>query len=158
MPGTVRGMALAHKKFGKLAWKDVVMPAAELARGVSDVGGSLARGLNSEVREGGPMRDVPGLGRRLSASPAAAHGRRAIGSCSRIWPGRLKAIADDGPDAFYTGWIADRIAEDMAANGGLITQSGSRRLPREGARAGQGHVLGYEIDLDAAAKLRRRRR
>src|SRR6187401_3068488 len=31
VPGTVRGMALAHRKFGKLAWKDVVAPAIDLA-------------------------------------------------------------------------------------------------------------------------------
>src|SRR6516165_5857533 len=31
VPGTVRGMELAHKKFGKLAWKSVVMPAVMLA-------------------------------------------------------------------------------------------------------------------------------
>ena len=38
VPGTVRGMALAHQKFGKLPWKDVVMPAAELAaKGFVDV-------------------------------------------------------------------------------------------------------------------------
>src|SRR5262245_36927285 len=30
-PGTVRGLALAHQKYGKLPWKDVVMPAVELA-------------------------------------------------------------------------------------------------------------------------------
>jgi gamma-glutamyltranspeptidase/glutathione hydrolase len=31
VPGTVRGLALAHKKFGRLPWKDVVMPAVQLA-------------------------------------------------------------------------------------------------------------------------------
>src|SRR5436190_23437727 len=31
VPGTVRGMALAHKRFGKLPWRDVVMPAVRLA-------------------------------------------------------------------------------------------------------------------------------
>src|SRR5688572_22091220 len=33
VPGTVRGLALAHKKFGKLPWADVVRPAARLALG-----------------------------------------------------------------------------------------------------------------------------
>src|SRR6188768_4165851 len=31
VPGTVRGLEMAHKKFGKLPWKDVVMPAVTLA-------------------------------------------------------------------------------------------------------------------------------
>ena len=35
VPGTVRGLALAHQKFGKLPWKDVVMPAVKLAEKAS---------------------------------------------------------------------------------------------------------------------------
>jgi gamma-glutamyltranspeptidase/glutathione hydrolase len=35
----------------------------------------------------------------------------------------LSAIATGGADAFYRGWIADRIAADMEANGGLITRA-----------------------------------
>src|SRR5947199_2641119 len=31
VPGTVRGLALAHKRFGKLSWRQVVMPAVTLA-------------------------------------------------------------------------------------------------------------------------------
>src|SRR5215475_9543085 len=46
VPGTVRGLAMAHKKFGKLPWKDVVMPAVQLADDGFVRSNGLARGLN----------------------------------------------------------------------------------------------------------------
>ncbi len=46
VPGTVRGMALAHKKFGKLPWKDVVVPAVKLAEEGFIIDGALAGSLN----------------------------------------------------------------------------------------------------------------
>ena len=36
VPGTVRGLALAHKRFGRLPWKAVVSPAVALATDVLD--------------------------------------------------------------------------------------------------------------------------
>src|SRR5678816_4794866 len=49
VPGTVRGLALAHKRFGKLSWKDVVTPAADLAKNGFSMAESLARSLNGEI-------------------------------------------------------------------------------------------------------------
>src|SRR5215207_5712024 len=46
VPGTVRGLALAHKKFGRLPWKDVVMPGVQLAEEGFVISDGLARGLN----------------------------------------------------------------------------------------------------------------
>src|SRR5437763_8738811 len=51
VPGTVRGVALAHAKFGKLAWKDVVLPDVELAEKGFTVNAVLARGLNRVVAD-----------------------------------------------------------------------------------------------------------
>src|SRR6478609_9553687 len=49
VPGTVRGLALAHAKFGKLPWKDVVAPAVDLAEKGFVLSPDLARSLNREV-------------------------------------------------------------------------------------------------------------
>jgi gamma-glutamyltranspeptidase/glutathione hydrolase len=51
VPGTVRGLALAHRKYGKLPWRDVVMPAAQLATNGFPLDSELARSLNREVAQ-----------------------------------------------------------------------------------------------------------
>jgi gamma-glutamyltranspeptidase/glutathione hydrolase len=57
----------------------------------------------------------------------------------------LRGIAAGGAEAFYRGAIAQRIAEDMAANGGLITVedlAGYRAVEREPLRATfRGHAV-----------------
>jgi gamma-glutamyltranspeptidase/glutathione hydrolase len=142
VPGTVRGMAMAHKKFGKLAWKDVVTPAAELAAKGFKLSKSLASGLNSEMR--GRMKTFP--------ASVAAYGKPGgaewaegdtivLGDLSKT----LTAIATDGPDAFYKGWIADRIAEDMAAHGGLITKADLANYAAKERAPIKGTFYGYDI-------------
>src|SRR3954465_8933572 len=49
VPGTVRGLALAHKRFGTLPWKDVVMPAVQLAEDGFVLSDALARSLNAQL-------------------------------------------------------------------------------------------------------------
>jgi gamma-glutamyltranspeptidase/glutathione hydrolase len=141
VPGTVRGFAAAHKKFGRLPWKDVVMPGAALAEQGFTVSESLARSLNAEVK-------------RMAAFPSslAAYGKPGGGE----WVagdrlvltdlGRtLRAIATDGPDAFYKGWIADRIADAMSANGGLITRADLAAYRAKERTPVRGTYRGFEI-------------
>ena len=45
-PGTVAGLELAHKKYGKLPWKDVVAPALKLAAEGFVIDEQLASSLN----------------------------------------------------------------------------------------------------------------
>ncbi len=144
VPGTVRGMALAHKKFGKLPWQDVVGPAAELAAQGFVMAPSLAAGLNRELREDGPMRKFPASVAaygKPGGSTWTAGDRIVLHDLAKS----LKAIATDGPDVFYTGWIADRIAEDMAANGGLISKADLAAYQAKERAPIKGTFLGYDI-------------
>jgi len=118
VPGTVRGLELAHRKLGKLRWKEVVTPSVALAEGFA-VSANLASSLNREVQ--GPMARFP--------ASVAAFGKPGGGEWvagDRLVQAdlarTLRAIADAGADAFYKGWIADRIVEDMQRNGGLISK------------------------------------
>jgi len=58
VPGTVRGLALAHQKFGKLPWKDVVRPAVRLAEEGFTVDAYLAAGLNRVLARSGEFAEL----------------------------------------------------------------------------------------------------
>src|SRR5918999_893339 len=53
VPGTVRGLELAHRRYGRLRWRDVVMPAAELAARGFAVSAGLAPHLHEERADRG---------------------------------------------------------------------------------------------------------
>jgi gamma-glutamyltranspeptidase/glutathione hydrolase len=142
VPGTVAGLALAHNRFGKLPWKDVVLPAVELAARGFPVSASLARSLNNEIS--GAMRPF--------AASLAAYGKPDgtpwVEGDRLTLPdlaASLRAIAIDGPHAFYTGWIADRIAADMKARGGLITKDDLKAYRARERQPITGMFLGYGI-------------
>ena len=118
VPGSVRGLEAAHKKFGKLPWKDVVMPGVTLAEQGFVISAGLARSLNSELTAMAKFPASVAAYGKPGGGPWAAGDRLALPDLART----LRAIATDGPDVFYEGWIADRIAEDMKANGGLISK------------------------------------
>ncbi len=120
VPGTVRGLALAHSKYGKLAWKDDVMPAVELAE--TGFRAVRRRWPAHSIASSTPRCRSTRPRSRRTASRAAASGSRAIRSCLRDLGRTLRAIATNGPNAFYTGWIADSIAASMSRNGGLISK------------------------------------
>jgi gamma-glutamyltranspeptidase/glutathione hydrolase len=142
VPGTVRGFALAHAKYGKLPWSDVVQPAVALATQGFPVSAGFARAINGALR--GSLGRYP--------SSIAAYGKpgggewRAGDTMVLADLGRsLEAIASGGPQAFYSGWIADSIAAQMKANGGIITKRdlvGYRAVERAPVR---GTFLGHEI-------------
>ena len=94
VPGTVRGLELAHKKFGKLPWKDVVAPSVALAGRLHDVGRPGAQPQPRSRRARWlrfPRRSPP------SASPAAASGRRAIGCVQATWRRRSRRSPKAAP-------------------------------------------------------------
>src|SRR5436309_3605775 len=49
VPGTVRGLALAHKRFGRLPWTEVIAPAIALADDGFVISDALARSLNGQL-------------------------------------------------------------------------------------------------------------
>ena len=133
VPGTVRGLGLAHARFGKLPWADLVRPAARLARVGFPISAELARSLN---RQFAPRNPEPGqpprrddFGRLVDFPESAS----ALGKPDHTpWKAAdrlvqrdlalcLDRIAEKGADEFYTGRTAELIARYMIENGGFVT-------------------------------------
>jgi gamma-glutamyltranspeptidase / glutathione hydrolase len=139
VPGTVRGLEMAHKRFGKLPWKDVVLPAVELAENGFKLERSLASSLNNVVGKSATshaeLARVYGKNGKAGWSAGDTLKLADLGKTLRL-------IAEQGPDAFYKGAIADLIAKEMEAGGGLITRDdlanyiAKERLPVHGTYRG----------------------
>jgi gamma-glutamyltranspeptidase/glutathione hydrolase len=117
VPGTVRGLEMAHKRFGTLPWSRLLQPAIALARDGFPLDQFLVVLLN----------DV------LAAAPEKAELQRVFGKPGGgLWKAgdhltqpdlarTLQLLADSGPEVFYKGTIADEIIAEMARGKGLIT-------------------------------------
>jgi gamma-glutamyltranspeptidase/glutathione hydrolase len=115
VPGTVRGLAEAHRRFGKLSWRRDLAPAIALARHgfvvapgqtPTALGFTAPAGFANLARTFGTMK-----GGALFRQPQLA--------------ATLERIAADGADAFYQGRTADLIVAQMARGPvkGLITHA-----------------------------------
>jgi gamma-glutamyltranspeptidase/glutathione hydrolase len=143
VPGTVAGLALAHRRYGsgRFTLAELIAPAVALARdGIpieDDVADSLplaqarlARWPSSAKIFLRPDGGVLKPGDRLLQPDLAA---------------TLAAIAREGPPAFYQGVIAERIVAAVQAAGGRMTLqdlANYRALERMPVR---GRYRGYDI-------------
>jgi gamma-glutamyltranspeptidase/glutathione hydrolase len=117
VPGTVKGLWEASRRYGKLDWRTLVEPAVKLARDGFMVDEVLARSLRSQASE---MDAFPEFGRVF---------RKADGSYYQAGETlrqpdlalTLKLIHDNGPNGFYRGDVAKKFVDDVQANGGIIT-------------------------------------
>jgi gamma-glutamyltranspeptidase/glutathione hydrolase len=144
VPGTVRGLELAHRRFGKLPWKDLVLPAVKLAREGFEVNAALAKDLNQLLADEVSQR-FDEL-RRVFAPPQGqsrwSAGDRLIQSDLAK---TLQRIAEGGADAFYRGPIADQIVAEMQTGDGLITKADLASYQAKERKPIHGAYRGYDI-------------
>jgi gamma-glutamyltranspeptidase/glutathione hydrolase len=142
VPGSVRGLEAAHEKFGTLPWRDVVMPAVTLAEAGFTLSAALARSLNAELARGmAPFPSSVAAYGKPGGAEWAQGDRIVLTDLGRT----LRAIATDGPDAFYKGWIADRLVEAMSTNGGLISRADLAAYRAKVRKPVRGKYRGFEV-------------
>lgn len=117
VPGLVAGLVEIQKKYGTMPLKEVMEPAIRLA----DEGFPIYPQLSGAIAYRAKL---------LGDSPATRaiyfredrplrEGELLV---QKDLTRTLRAIAENGKDAFYKGQVADAIVNEMKARGGLITQ------------------------------------
>jgi len=142
VPGTVRGLALAHRLHGTLPWKDLVEPAARLATDGFILTEDLASSLEEALK--GALGGFPSS-RKAYGKPTGTAWQTGDRIILADLGKSLAAIAKDGPAAFYEGWIADRIVATMEAHGGLIGKDDLRGYEARVREPLRGSYRGHEI-------------
>ncbi|KAI0432714.1 gamma-glutamyltransferase [Xylaria sp. FL1042] len=121
VPGELRGLELAHDKFGVLSWYDVVRPASLVARDGFTVTEDTIRYMEAGVKV---------VGRNfLVEDPSWAQDFAPNGSLVKLgdimhrkrYAETLQKVAENGADVFYTGEIAEATIAAIRENNGTMT-------------------------------------
>lgn len=120
VPGTLRGLQLAHRRFGKLPWKTLAEPAVCLAQEGFVVGPRLSNDLNELLKT---SHAFPELRRVFGKNGGQATWHADDRLAQPELAATMRRLADEGPAAFYEGSIADQIVAEMELGGGLIARS-----------------------------------
>lgn len=139
VPGSVDGMVVAHKKYGKLPWATLIQPAIDLAAKGFKVTDRLAREMNS--LRSTFIESNPGKNYLLKDTPWAAGDILVQVDLANT----LKRIRDNGRDGFYAGKTADAIVAEMKAGNGLISKADLAAYHSVWRKPIQGNYKGYGI-------------
>lgn len=139
VPGSVDGMAEAHKKYGRLNWADLVQPAIELAHDGFVITKKLAHALNyghALFIKGNPgkqylLKDVQWKEGDVLVQEDLAK--------------TLELIRDKGRDGFYAGKTANLIVAEMKNGNGLISKTDLMNYHAVWRKAIIGNYKDYKI-------------
>src|SRR5438552_10089752 len=142
VPGTVRGMELALKKYGshRLTWSQLIEPARRLAADGFTVTNTLARGLRGNREYLSKYPETKRI--YLNNDKLYNEGDRFLQPDLAATFARLQ---QRGPDEFYQGQTARLIVDDMTRHNGLITMDDMRGYVAKERATLHGTYRGYEI-------------
>jgi gamma-glutamyltranspeptidase / glutathione hydrolase len=140
VPGTVAGMAEAHRRYGSRPWKELVEPAVRLAREGFPVSHDLAQGLRGAS---GLFRQFPESYRVFNRNGRFYEwGDKLVQTDLSL---TLARIRDHGAKGFYEGETARLLAADMRANQGLMDEEDLRAYQVKVRTPLKGSYRGHEI-------------
>lgn len=140
IPGTIRGLEAAWKKYGRLKWRELIEPAYTAARKGHGVTPLTAQTLSQEAQI---LRQFPATLQIFFAndSPVRAGNWLRQDDLATV----LGQVADSGAAIFYEGSLGARMAEKMQEMGGVWTREDLKNYQAVWRPAVRGTYRGYEI-------------
>src|SRR5437763_1137690 len=121
IPSAVRGYAAAVERFGRTPWRDLVAPAVALARQGLPVDWWVTLKTATAAQDLRRYEESSQLWLPNGLPPVApANGEPPVLHNPRL-ADTLARLAEDGPDDFYQGEIAQAIAADVLDGGGVLS-------------------------------------
>ncbi|XP_029618506.1 glutathione hydrolase 1 proenzyme [Salmo trutta] len=117
IPGEIRGYEMAHRRHGRLPWKELFEPSIKLACIGFRIGNALAKAIASNkdaIQGDASMCEV------FCDSQKKILKENDIIKFPKL-ADTYRRIAEEGPDVFYNGTMAQTIVDDIQAAGGIIT-------------------------------------
>lgn len=116
IPGTVAGLAEAHRRYGSMRWANLIKPAIELAsRGVI-LSDDEAQSQASQAKLMGDDPAAMQVFFKPGKQPYSAGDKFVQPDLART----MRSIASMGTRGFYEGFVAEQIVAGMKAGGGII--------------------------------------
>ncbi|MXV50965.1 gamma-glutamyltransferase [Pedobacter sp. HMF7647] len=139
VPGSVAGMAEAHRKFGRLSWQQVLEPAISLAENGFIITEKEADDLNRHSQEFAKYNPA---GTVFVSNGGWKQGDRLV---QKDLAETLKRIGELGAAGFYEGETADKIVAEMQHGGGLISKEDLKNYHAVWRTPITGIYKGYKI-------------
>jgi gamma-glutamyltranspeptidase/glutathione hydrolase len=140
VPGTVRGLELAQKKYGKQTWAELLQPAIELASNGFPVSHAMMQSLRYSAESLSQFPDS----KRIFLKDGTFYDWNEILRQPDL-ARTLERIAHQGAKDFYEGETARIIAREMEKNGGLITLEDLREYQAIERKPLEGDYKGYHV-------------
>ncbi|MGU9980110.1 gamma-glutamyltransferase [Phreatobacter sp. HK31-P] len=143
VPGTVAGLAEAHRRYGsgRLSLAELVAPAIRLARDGITVDEDLADSLPRAATRLGRFPSSRRIFLKVDGT-APGHGDLLV---QEDLARSLEAIAQQGPAGFYEGATAARIVAALGQHGGIMTTEDLRAYRPVIRDVARGSYKGYAI-------------
>ncbi|XP_028043102.1 glutathione hydrolase 1 proenzyme-like isoform X1 [Bombyx mandarina] len=123
VPGELRGYGALYQEYGRLPWRELVQPTAELCRRghrVTEYMGRVLQTFSDRIMAEPSMREL--------------YVNKATGKVWNVgdyitdptFAKTLEIIAEEGPEAIHDGSLTARLVQDIQNFGGIITEDDLR--------------------------------